>query len=102
MQDPSMGFVRKGTTATKVYYARSPGDITGKRMPTRPLENTWISTFVTVRALLDIKLIRCDAEHVVALDAHAVEDRAAAIACLAQRLHAGLMLVNGSIGGRHG
>ena len=57
---------------------------------------------MTVGALLDIKLIWCDAEHVVALDAHAVEDRAATIACLAQGLHAGLMLVNGSIGRKHG
>jgi hypothetical protein len=34
------------------------------------------STFVTVRALLGIKPIRRDAEHIVALDADAVDDRA--------------------------
>jgi hypothetical protein len=57
------------------------------------------STFVTIRALLDIKLIRGDAEHVVALDAHAMEKSSDFAAGLAHGLHAGLMLVNSSTGG---
>jgi hypothetical protein len=71
-------------------------------MESTPVENGGISTFVTVRALLDIKLIRCDAEHVVALDAHAMEESGDFAARLAHGLHAGRMLVDGSIGGRVG
>ena len=71
-------------------------------MQSKSPENRGISTLVTVGALLDIKLIERDAEHVVALDAHAVEERADFAASLAHGLHAWRMLVNGSIGGRLG
>jgi hypothetical protein len=70
-------------------------------MPAKPA-NREISAFVTIWALLDIKLIGSDLKHVVALDAHAVEDGADLAACLAHGLHAGWMLVDGSIGGRLG
>jgi hypothetical protein len=45
---------------------KEPENVTGRKA----------SAFVTVRALLGIKSIRRDAEHIVALDAHPVNDRA--------------------------
>ena len=71
-------------------------------MRARARKNRGISTFVTVGALLDIKLIWCNAEHVVALDANAVEEGSGFAAGLANGLHAGLMLVDRSIGGKLG
>lgn len=57
---------------------------------------------MTVWALLDIKLIGRDLEHVVALDAYAVEDSADGAAGLAHGLHAGRVLIDGPVGGRLG
>jgi hypothetical protein len=68
----------------------------------RVREEEKILAFVTIGALLDIKLIGSDLKHVVALDAHAVEYGADVAARLAHGLHAGRMLVDGPIGGRLG
>jgi hypothetical protein len=44
-------------------------------VPGNTRNNNGSSAFVTDGALLGIKPVRRDAEHVVALDAHAVDDR---------------------------
>jgi hypothetical protein len=54
------------------------------------------SAFVTGGALFGIKSIGSDAEHVVALDADAVQDGTDYGAGLTQGFHAGRMLVDGA------
>jgi hypothetical protein len=58
--------LRQGKKAFTVYYAKD-----GKILPQERA-----SSLVTVGALFGIKSIGSDAEHVVALDADAVDDRA--------------------------
>jgi hypothetical protein len=58
--------------------------------------------FVTGGALLGIKPIGSDTEHVVALDADAVQDRTDDGTGLTHGFHAGRMLVDGSTRGKLG
>jgi hypothetical protein len=61
-----------------------------------------VSAFVTGGAVFGIKLVRRDAEHIVALDAHAVKERTDNRARLDWIFWAGRVLSDGLLGARIG
>jgi hypothetical protein len=72
LKDPSLGARKIGHRAFTVYYARG-----GEKLLSEGKHRKWkeLLTFVTDGALLGIKPVGSDAEHVIALDADAVDDR---------------------------
>jgi hypothetical protein len=71
-----MGNYETGHRAFTVYYAEREKMLLGQDKGEYKAGTAWFSTFVTRGALLGIKSIGSNAEHVVALDADAVDDGA--------------------------